>query len=64
MRIKFGAGKWDSWGFGLNFCPYTRGITIEFIHWYAYVEFWTTKETEQYREVLTRIQEWERESSV
>jgi hypothetical protein len=42
MKLKFGWGKWDSWGFGIAYCHYTRGISIEFIHWYAYVEVWDT----------------------
>lgn len=41
--VTFGVGTWDSWGFGLAYCHYSRAITIEFIHWYAYVEVYKTK---------------------
>jgi hypothetical protein len=43
-RFLVGAGIWDSWGFGLNYSHYSKAITIEFIHWYAYVEYWTKQE--------------------
>lgn len=42
--INVGWGVWDSWGFGLSFWPYTKSFNIEFIHWYAYVEFWKSNE--------------------
>ena len=44
MKLKFGCGKWDSWGFGIAYCHYGRSISIEFIHWYFFVEVWTTAE--------------------
>ena len=43
-RFLVGAGVWDSWGFGLDYCHYSRAITINFIHWYAYAEYWTKQE--------------------
>ena len=43
-RFLVGAGVWDSWGFGLDYCHYSKALTIEFIHWYAYVEYWTKQE--------------------
>lgn len=44
MKLKFGWGKWDSWGFGVAYCHYDQAISVEFIHWYAYVEVWTKKD--------------------
>ena len=49
-RFLVGAGVWDSWGFGLDYCNYSKALTIEFIHWYAYVEYWTKEETKDYKE--------------
>jgi hypothetical protein len=49
-RFLFGAGVWDSWGFGFDYCHYSKALTIEFIHWYAYVEYWTKEETKNYKE--------------
>jgi hypothetical protein len=49
-RFLFGAGIWDSWGFGFNYCHYSKAVTIELIHWYAYVEYWTKQETKDYKE--------------
>lgn len=49
-RFLFGAGVWDSWGFGVDYCHYSKAITIEFIHWYVYAEYWTKQETEDYKE--------------
>jgi hypothetical protein len=43
-RFLVGAGVWDSWGFGLDYCHYSKAITINFIHWYAYAEYWTKQE--------------------
>lgn len=43
-RFLIGAGVWDSWGFGFNYCHYSRALSIELIHWYAYVEYWTKQE--------------------
>lgn len=45
-NAQFGVGVWDSWGFGISFCPWSKGFVIEFIHWYAYVEVWKEKETQ------------------
>lgn len=55
-RFLFGVGVWDSWGFGLDYCHYSKAVTIEFIHFYAYIEYWTKEEVENYK-----IQ-WEDES--
>ena len=41
MNLKFGWGKWDSWGFGISYCHYDNSLSINFIHWYVYVEVWT-----------------------
>lgn len=49
-RFLFGAGVWDSWGFGLDYCHYSKAVTIEFIHWYVYAEYWTKQETKDYKE--------------
>ena len=49
-RFLVGAGVWDSWGFGFNYCHYSKAVTIELIHWYAYVEYWTKQETKDYKE--------------
>ena len=49
-RCLIGAGIWDSWGFGLNYSHYSKAFTIEFIHWYAYVEYWTKQEAKDYKE--------------
>ena len=43
-RFLFGAGIWDSWGFGFDYCHYSKAFTIELIHFYAYVEYWTKQE--------------------
>lgn len=40
MNLHFGYGKWDSWGFGISYCHYDRALSIEFIHWYAYIQVW------------------------
>ena len=44
MKIKFFAGKWDSWGFGINYCHYIKALTFEFIHFYFVIEVWTKEE--------------------
>jgi len=44
MKIKFFAGKWDSWGFGINYCHYIKALTFEIIHFYFVIEVWTKKE--------------------
>jgi hypothetical protein len=51
LILNFGVGTWDSWGFGLSYCRYSQAITVEFIHWYAYVEVYTPQEVKQ---VVTR----------
>lgn len=43
-RFLFGIGIWDSWGLGLSYNHYSKAFTIEFVHWYAYVEYWTKQE--------------------
>ena len=42
--VNFGVGKWDSWGFGVNYCHYGQSVTIDFIHWYAYIEWFKKKD--------------------
>ena len=42
--VTFGVGKWDSWGFGVNYCHYGKSVTIDFIHWYAYIEWFKKKD--------------------
>lgn len=49
-RFLFGAGIWDSWGFGLSYSHYSKAISIELIHFYAYVEYWTKQETLEAKE--------------
>jgi hypothetical protein len=44
MKLKFGWGKWDSWGIGLFYCNYDKSICLELVHWYFYVELWTKKD--------------------
>ena len=44
MKIKFFAGKWDSWGFGINYCHYIKALTFEIIHFYFVIEVWTKEE--------------------
>lgn len=44
MKIKFFAGKWDSWGFGINYCHYIKALTFEFIHFHFVIEVWTKEE--------------------
>ncbi len=44
MKIKFFAGVWDSWGFGINYCHYIKAFTFEFIHFYFVIEVWTKEE--------------------
>jgi hypothetical protein len=43
-RLVFGAGVWDSWGFGLSYCQWSKALSFEFIHWYVFVEYWTKEE--------------------
>ena len=38
MKVKIGWGKWGSWGFGINYDHYCRALSIDFIHWYFYIE--------------------------
>ena len=38
MKLRFGAGVWDSWGFGFSYCTYDHSIVINFIHWFVYSE--------------------------
>jgi hypothetical protein len=56
-RFLFGAGIWDSWGFGLDYCHYSKAITINFIHWYAYAEYWTKQEFVEAKERQERPSE-------
>ena len=44
MKIKFFAGKWDSWGLEVSYCHYYKGLTIALLHWYVGFEIWTKKE--------------------
>jgi hypothetical protein len=46
MRIKFFAGKWDSWGLEISYCHWYRGMTIGLLHWYFGFEIWTKEEVE------------------
>lgn len=46
MRIKFFAGKWDSWGFEISYCHWYKGMTIGLLHWYLAFEIWTKEEVE------------------
>lgn len=48
-RFLFGFGIWDSWGLGFNYCHYSKAVTLEFIHFYVYVEYWTKQEVQDYR---------------
>ena len=43
IHIEAGAGKWDSWGFGIAYCNYDHSLAIDFIHWYAYISFWVER---------------------
>lgn len=43
FMTQIGWGTWDSWGFGIGYCKYENSLTIEFIHWYAYISFWVVK---------------------
>lgn len=49
-RFLFGAGVWDSWGFGLSYCHYSKAFTIDIIHFYIYLEYWTRQEYEDFKE--------------
>jgi hypothetical protein len=40
FMTQVGWGKWDSWGFGVNYCHYEHSLTIDFIHWYFYITVW------------------------
>lgn len=40
MNFHFGYGKWDSWGLGISYLHYDRLLSIDFIHWYAYIQVW------------------------
>jgi len=42
--VTFGAGTWDSWGLGMNYCHYGKTITLELLHWYIYVECYKKEE--------------------
>ena len=46
MRIKFFAGKWDSWGLEISYCHWYRGFTVALLHWYFGFEIWTKEEVE------------------
>jgi hypothetical protein len=50
-RFLVGAGVWDSWGFGFSYCHYSKALSIELIHWYAYVEYWTKQEIKNLKEL-------------
>jgi hypothetical protein len=49
-RFLFGAGIWDSWGLGLSNNHYSKAITIEFIHFYFWIEYWTKQEALEAKE--------------
>lgn len=62
MKIKFFAGKWDSWGFGINYCHYIKALTFEIIHFYFVIEVWTKEEVaiaEHNKDLIRRIIEAE-----
>jgi hypothetical protein len=42
--ITFGAGKWDSWGFGVSYCHYDHTLSINFIRWFAFVEVYEKRD--------------------
>jgi len=46
MRVKFFAGKWDSWGFEISYCHWYKGMTIGLLHWYFAFEIWTKEDVE------------------
>jgi hypothetical protein len=49
-RLLFGSGVWDSWGLGFSYCHYSRSVSIEFLHWYVFIEYWNKEEVQQYKE--------------
>jgi hypothetical protein len=40
MKIHFGSGTMDRWGFGFYYCHYDKSFAVEFLRWYAYFEVW------------------------
>ena len=40
MRIHFGSGTMDRWGFGIFYCRHDNSFSLEFLRWYAYFEVW------------------------
>lgn len=40
LKADIGWGTSDSWGFSIAYCHYAHSLSIEFIHWYAYIEVW------------------------
>lgn len=44
MKIKFFAGKWDSWGLEISYCQWYKGFTVGLIHWYFGFEIWTKED--------------------
>ena len=40
MKIQFGSGTMDRWGFGFYYCHYDKSFAVEFLRWYAYFEVW------------------------
>ena len=40
MKIQFGSGVMDRWGFGFYYCRYDNSFAVEFLRWYAYFEIW------------------------
>jgi hypothetical protein len=67
MKVKFFAGKWDSWGFEISYCKYYRGLTIGLIHWYFGFEIWTKQEIADMDKNRKELQEmmaaWAKEDS-
>jgi hypothetical protein len=62
MKIKFFAGVWDSWGFGISYCHYIKALSFEFIHFYFVIEVWTKEEVaiaEHNKDLIRRIIEAE-----
>lgn len=56
-RFLLGAGIWDSWGFGLSYSHYSRALSVELIHFYVFVEYWTKQETKDYKKRLEDLDE-------
>ncbi len=38
--MKFNYGKWDSWGFALEWHNREKALAIYFVHWYFAITFY------------------------